>query len=172
VESLIALRFRLRFYCLVLAAQPLFVVGMPIVAPSRAQIMPGHGIASIGIGDSARRVRHVFGPPRQVKPPAWGFGPPLAGQVAFGHHRHVFDIWTTSRYQRTKRGIGPGDSRKSMGRAYPHARCHRVASRAICQLMVHQRHKTVKTEFLFKADVLRRVEVYLVPPSRGSPVKK
>lgn len=169
---MIVLRPRLPFLRWIWVAVPFVVFTAPLATPAAAQILPGHGIASIRIGNSAKRVRRVLGPPRHVRPPAWGYGQPLAGQVAFSHRRRVFDIWTTSRRQRTRRGIGPGDRRRSMHRAYPHARCHRVDASAICQLATHRGHKTVRTEFFFKGDVLRQVEVYLVPPTRGSSVKK
>jgi len=154
--------------CALLAGAMLIAGLLPVTA--RAAIVPGLGIARVNIGTSMGHVRTVLGDPNDVKPPTWGYGNPLRGRIGFDHGRRVNDIWTTSPAQKTKRGIGPGSSFRQMRQRYPSARCHGARDR-LCLFAVHRGDGTVKTAFVFHGR-LRRVEIYLVPPSSGTPVPK
>ena len=149
----------------------MFIAGLLSVTAG-ATIMPGKGIAGIQIGMRMVRVREVLGRPHDVKPPTWGYGNPLRGRIGFDHSRRVNDIWTTSRRQKTKRGIGPGSSFKRMRQRYPKARCHGGRGHGrLCLVAGHHSGKIVKTAFVFHRR-LRRVEIYLVAPATGTPVPK
>jgi hypothetical protein len=157
--------------CGLLAAATLAAGLLPVIAG--AAIVPGRGIAGVRIGYSEARVQSVLGRPGRVVPPSWAYGRPLRGQVSFNHARRVDDIWTVSRAERTKRGVGPGSSYARMRQAYPKGRCagHGTGLR-ICVLVSNRHKRTVRTEFIFGRRLLKRVEIYLVPIASGTPIPK
>lgn len=158
-DNLIALPRRRAAAALILT---LALVGPPQAA---AAIRTGGAIASVQLGYSMKHVRHVLGDPHRVIPPDWVFGKPLDGQVGFNHHDRVNDIWTTSRRERTRRGIGPGSSLAAMRRRYPKARCYHNAGRwsLLCVLRSHRHGTLVKADFLFRKR-LSKVDIFLAPP--------
>jgi len=142
-----------------------------ITSGAQARIVIGQGIAGVKIGDGQARVTKVLGSHHRVVPPTWVYG---RTHVGFGHTRHVNDIWTTSRRQRTSRGIGPGASVAAVRRAYPDVRCYRRSRRGpivACGLRTKHRHRTIKTDFLFDGR-LREVDVFLILPRGGTPLRK
>jgi hypothetical protein len=136
-----------------------------------ARIVPGRGMAGVQIGDRMPAVRHTLGKPRRVVPPSWVYGLPLKGQVGFAGRR-VDDIWTRSRRQRTKRGIGPGSTLRMTKRAYPKLRCHHRSGawNVLCVLHHLAKHGRVDTDFLFKRNRVAIVDVFGVRRSKkGGP---
>jgi hypothetical protein len=150
--------------CAALAAAAIVSAAFAVVAS--AKILPGRGIAAVSVGERPASVRRTLGRPARVVPPAWLYGGSLRGRVGFGDRHRVNDVWTTSPRQRTSRGIGPGSAAPAMRRAYPKAHCYRHAGhwRLLCVLTSRHRNRTVKADFLFAAR-LRKVDVYLVPPT-------
>lgn len=138
---------------------------LPVAAA--AAIVPGRGIAGVRIGESEARVRATLGRPRKVVPPTWAYGKPLDGLVGFGHGGRVNYVSTISRAQKTNRRIGPGSSIQDLKAAYPKARCHTRARerRALCALTTHDRHRVMKTDFLFDGR-LQKVDMYSVRAPR------
>ncbi len=133
-------------------------------ADASAKIVVGQGIAGVKLGESQTQVRRHLGKPAYVQPPAWGYRNPLDGQVSLDYHRHVNDIWTTSRRQKTNRGIGPGSSVKAARRAYPNARCYQYGrSTGVCVLRTRNHQRVVETDFWFRG-ALSKVDIFLVPP--------
>lgn len=149
-----------------LAVTGLFVAAVAVPSGAAARIAPAKGIAGISIGERMGQVRRHLGRPRRVRPPSWVYGASLKGRVGFDDRGRVNFVWTASRRQRTRKGVGPGVGLRRMKGAYPHARCYAKAGRwrALCVLVSRRHGKTVKADFLFRR-VLRRVEVYLVPPT-------
>jgi len=142
-----------------------------LAAEAGGEIVPGRGIAGVQIGERAKSVRHALGKPARVVPPGWFYRAPLGGWVGFTRYR-VDDVWTNSRRQRTRRGIGPGSTLRATKHAYPKARCHRRSGRwdALCVLSSRKGHRRVDADFLFKAGRLAVVDVFRVrhPKNRGS----
>ncbi len=136
-----------------------------------ARITPGTGMAGVSMGGKMRQVRASLGKPKKVRPPAWVYGAPLKGQVEFDHRRRVKSIWTASRRQRTRKGIGPGSSLRSTRRAYPRLRCYSRRKFRRCTLRRRHRHKVIATDFLFRGR-LRIVNVHLLPKPQGTPIPK
>ncbi|MGN6189713.1 MAG: hypothetical protein ACTHOE_12525 [Conexibacter sp.] len=154
----------LRTLCVAAAVGLTATVG---AVPAQARIVIGQGIAGVRIGDGQRHVRRVLGRPDRVIPPAWAYGAPLHGRVGFDHRRRVNDIWTTSRRQRTRAGVGPGSSVAAVRRAYRHARCFRGRhgdAIVLCALRSHRRGRTVETDFLFRRRQVKTVDVFLLMP--------
>jgi hypothetical protein len=139
--------------------------GTWVVPDASAKIVVGQGIAGVKLGESEAQVRKQLGKPRYVQPPGWGYGNPLGGWVGFDFQQRVNDIWTTSRRQRTNRGIGPGASVRAARRAYPKARCYRHAGRwsLLCIIKSHRHGNVTETDFFFTSR-LAQVDIFLVPP--------
>lgn len=133
--------------------------------PSGARVAVGEGIAGVRLGDSQQIVRRRLGRPRRIAPPAWDYGAPLRGQVGFGADGRVNDISTTSRTQRTTRGVSPGASPATFRRRYPEAKCYAHRSRRWSLLCVvdSKRGATVNETDFFFAGRLRRIDVFSVP---------
>jgi len=118
-----------------------------------------------------RAVREALGNPRRVVAPSWIYGAPLRGRVSFVS-RHVDDVWTRSRRQRTKRGIGPGSTLRAVKRAYPKVRCHSRAGRwdALCALSSRTNRGHIDTNFLFDGRRVAVVDVFRVrQPKENGP---
>lgn len=139
------------------------VIGSPPIVS--AQIVPGMGIAGVAIGDRAKQVRSELGRPLAMLPPTWVYGAPLRGRVGFDHRKRVNLVWTSSTRQRTARGIGPGVSLRRMKRAYSRATCYPKAGRwrVRCVIATVRRGVEMRADFFF-GNLLRRVEIYVVPP--------
>lgn len=143
-------------------------------ADASARIVIGQGIAGIKLGQSGTQVRKILGKPSYVQPPGWGYGNPLGGWIGFDSKQRVNDIWTTSKYQRTNKGIGPGSSIGAVRRAYPKVQCYRHAGRwrLLCVLRSRHHRYTIYNELLFMGR-LSEVDIFLAPaPSKQRPLPK
>jgi hypothetical protein len=128
------------------------------------RIIIGNGIAGITLSESEAQVRRHLGKPRYIQPPGWGYGAPLDGWVGFDYYHRVDEIWTTSKSQRTSRGVGPGASLTVLRRAYPHVQCYTNVprKRLVCILQSHQHGHSVETEF-FLTRKIDRIDILLLP---------
>jgi hypothetical protein len=102
-------------------------------APAHAQIVPQRGIKGIRLGMSATEVRARLGvPDRNTTRPdeiqgrirIYAYGLTTATFATAGRAR-VIAVSTSSRRERTSRGIGVGSTRASVRENVPGARCRR-----------------------------------------------
>jgi hypothetical protein len=122
---------------------------------AQAKIVPQHGIAGADLGMTQSQVRHVLGKPDQIThlhndfsgttDLIYGYGPT---NVTFsGTGLPVTMVRTTSRGQRTARGVGVGSSRTSVRSRVPGARCRTDAGRPHCYVGSFTPGRTV-TDFI------------------------
>jgi hypothetical protein len=128
-----------------------------------AGIVIGQGIAGIRLGESYHQTTRRLGKPASVVPPDLFYGAPLDGHVGFGFKQRVNDIETSSTAQRTSRHVGPGASAQSVLRAYPRLKCYRNTPNwsMICLVISRYNHRPVETDFLFRAQALREVDIFI-----------
>jgi hypothetical protein len=99
-------------------------------AAAAAEIVPGKSIAGIEVGDTRAQVEEVLGEPDEVRRPRHEiFGRYVElryGLMRIGIFRSdstVFSVTTTSRRERTSRGIGIGSTRRAVRRRVPNVKC-------------------------------------------------
>jgi len=137
----------------------LLTAGVLAVAPAAlAKIVIGQGIAGVKLGDSETQVEGVLGSPTLKQPSSyngsveWNYGkPPLLGAMSFVKG-DLTGLWTSSKQQKTGKGIGPGSSLSSTERAYPAAKCSTGPfgpKSVICVIKSRPSGRTVETAFLF-----------------------
>ncbi|HEX7299425.1 MAG TPA: hypothetical protein VF257_10475 [Solirubrobacteraceae bacterium] len=152
--------------CVVLGA----VVVLCSAAPAQATIVPQQGIKGIRLGMTVREVRDRLGTPDKI-----AFRrDPIQGRIRIyaygltrasfspGEHARVNTISTTSRHERTSRGIGVGSRRALVARRVPGVRCRVEFGTDHCSVGIFTAGRRV-TDFLIGADGrVRRVTVGFV----------
>jgi hypothetical protein len=136
-------------------------------APALATIVPQQGLKGIRLGMSVREVRDRLGAPDRIaflKDPiqgrvrVYGYGLTRAS-FSPGDHARVNSISTTSRHERTRRGIGVGSARALVGRRVPGVRCRVEFGVDHCYVGSFSPGRRV-TDFLLGADRrVRRVTI-------------
>lgn len=104
-------------------------LALPVTAG--AVIVPQHSIAGVRVGATEAQVRAVAGAPVRVVAGANDFGAYRQLRyrgltVTLQGGRRVTSVFTTSRAQRTRSGIGVGSTESALRRAIPVARCESV----------------------------------------------
>jgi hypothetical protein len=139
-------------------------------APAQARIVPQRGMKGIRLGMSVRDVRDRLGAPDKI---AFEINP-IEGRIrvyAYGLTRASFSpggdarvnsISTTSRHERTSRGVGVGSRRGLVARKVPGVRCRIEFGTDHCYVGSFDPGKRV-TDFLIGANGrVRRVTVGFV----------
>ena len=136
------------------------LVGIMVITPAAgAKIVVGQSIAGITLGESQAQVKAQLGPPTLEQPPdyrgnvEWNYDkPPLLGAMSFAANGELIGMWTSSRHQKTNKGIGPGSSLAQVRRAYSKAKCSTGPfgpKSLICVLRSKYHGRTVETAFPF-----------------------
>jgi hypothetical protein len=150
-----------------LARAAALAVGLSLVAaaPAQARIVPQQGIGGIRLAMTAREVRSHLGAPdlaRFVDDPIQGrvrvyrYGRNVArfspGDL---HDARVNTVTTTSRAERTSRGVGVGSSRRQVAHRVPRVRCAVVSGADLCLIGMLRPGRTVTTFFITDGRVSR-----------------
>jgi hypothetical protein len=136
------------------------LAGIIAAAPvASANIVVGQSIASVKLGDSQSQVKAVLGSPTLEQPPdyqgnvEWNYAkPPLLGAMSFATNGEMIGFWTSSKQQKTNKGIGPGSSLAQVRRAYPKTKCSVGPfgpKSLICVLKSKYNGRVVETAFPF-----------------------
>lgn len=131
---------------------------------ARSEIRIGVGIGQVTLGALSVRVEAQIGRPDAFAAPNLYYRLPMAATVGVDYWHRIDDISTTSRNERTDRGIGPGSSLSSFRRAYPRARCFRARGqgwRRVCTIASSVGGVRSDTDFLFRQH-LAEVDVFAV----------
>lgn len=122
-------------------------------------LIVGHGFAGVRLGNSPKRVASILGTPRSVQPPYWRY-PKLKTRITFTNNE-VTELWTESTSIRTRRGIGPGISRRRLGKTHLKVTCrtaHYTSAKA-CTLSSMLHGRRTETAFLILGTTVRAVEI-------------
>jgi hypothetical protein len=157
---------RLAIYAGVLALPVLAVGG----APAQAKIVPQQGMKGIRLGMTVRQVRDRLGAPDKVifrhdeiqgRIRIYAYGLTRAS-FSPGADARVNTISTTSRQERTSRGVGVGSARTQVARKVPAVRCRVEFGTDHCYVGSFNPGRRV-TDFLFgPSGRVRRVTVGFV----------
>ncbi|MCK9250164.1 MAG: hypothetical protein M0P31_14460 [Solirubrobacteraceae bacterium] len=155
------------------AAVPIGVVAVAVAAavpsPAAAAVVPGSSIAGVRVDATAADVRDRLGEPRSVSRPVSEIhGQRITIQryrgitVTFGpgssSERRVTAVSTTSRRQRTSKGIRVGSRRSALRRAY-RLTCEPVGRRSVCWQGRAEAGRVVTTYFLSSRHRVTRIDV-------------
>ncbi|MGE4425988.1 MAG: hypothetical protein AB7G37_06015 [Solirubrobacteraceae bacterium] len=147
-------------------------VAVILLAPgvASAAIVPGSSIAGVRIDATDATVRDRLGTPRRISRPV----SEIHGQritiyryagltVTFGPgpaaERRVTSLSTTSRRQRTSKGVRVGSRRSLLRRAYPNLTCEPVGRRSVCWRGRAEPGRKVTTFFLSTRNRVTRIDV-------------
>jgi hypothetical protein len=149
-------RAHLRSLPLAFAVAPLLAGIMATSAG--ATIIVGRSIAGVALGASEAQVTQTLGAPTLRQPPdvegniEWNYAkPPLLGALGL-RNGSVIGLWTSSRRQKTAKGVGPGSSLAQVRHAYPKATCSTgpFGPKAVaCTLYSTDGGRGVETIFMF-----------------------
>jgi hypothetical protein len=139
-----------------------------------ANIVIGQSIAGLKLGSSEAQVIEVLGSPTLKQPPdyqgnvEWNYAKlPLEGALGLTHGK-LTGMWTSSKRQKTSKGIGVGASVAQVRKAYPTAKCSTGPfgpKSLICQLKAKYRGRVVETTFPFYTRSMgaREVDIDFAP---------
>ncbi|HTW43106.1 MAG TPA: hypothetical protein VMD79_12395 [Solirubrobacteraceae bacterium] len=94
---------------------------LSIISSAQGSVVIGQSIAGVKLGDSAAQVETVLGPPTKNELGSL-FYTSLGLRISVEHGK-VGGILSTSKKQKTSKGITIGSSRSAVKRAYPKASC-------------------------------------------------
>lgn len=131
-------------------------------ATAEAKIVVGEGIAGVKLGMTMAQVKTKLGPPTLDQGAdfkgntEWNYAKkPLMGAMSFDRHGKLLGLWTSSKGQKTSKGIGPGSSLAATRKAYPPARCKSGPwgpyTRVLCTLKSRYKGHIVEALFTFDA---------------------
>ena len=144
---------------LVVVLSLMLTAGVLAVAPTAlANIVIGQSIAGLKLGASEAQIIKILGQPTLKQSPdyqgnvEWNYAkPPLLGALGLTHGR-LNGLWTSSKRQKTSKGIGVGSSVAQVRRAYPKAKCSTGPfgpNSLICVLKLTYEGRVVETAFPF-----------------------
>jgi hypothetical protein len=145
-----------------------FVLLLTLATTASATIVVGQSIDGIKFGQSEAEVQQALGTPTCKMPEgsssSWCYPTGLMGRVGFDAGGQVSSIWTSSRAQKTNKGIGPGSSLTKLRQVYPKAKCstgHLGPKSVVCVLKSTLGGKPVETSFPFVSRTagLREVDI-------------
>jgi hypothetical protein len=123
-----------------------------------ANIVIGQSIAGLKLGSSEAQIIKILGQPTLKQQPdyqgnvEWNYAkPPLLGALGLTHGR-LNGMWTSSKRQKTSKGIGVGSSVAQVRKAYPKAKCSTGPfgpKSLICVLKTKYEGRVVETAFPF-----------------------
>ena len=123
-----------------------------------ASIVVGQGIAGLKLGDTEAQVAGALGAPTLQQTPnsqgevEWNYAKlPLAGAVGFANGELV-GMWTSSKAQKTSKGVGVGSSLSKVKQAYPGIKCSTGPfgpKSVVCTLRSTYKGRRVETVFPF-----------------------
>jgi hypothetical protein len=150
----------------------LLSVGLVAAAPTaEARIVVGQSIAGVKLGMSMAQVKKKLGPPTLNQgadfkgDTEWNYAKkPLLGAMSFDKNGKLLGLWTSSKKQKTGKGVGPGASLAKVREAYPKAKC-KVGpfgpKSAMCVIKSHYDQRKVETAFMFftRSAPMREVDI-------------
>jgi hypothetical protein len=146
-------------------------IGVLLPSAASAKIVVGQSIDGVKLGMTEAEVEAVTGPPGFKEPPdfeghiAWKYPAGLEGAVGFDKEGRVEGLWTSSKSQKTSKGIGPFSSYAKFRRAYPKLKCGPgpwVPKKSLdCEIKGTFQGKPVVTSILFYTKALGVREVDL-----------
>jgi hypothetical protein len=143
-----------------------------LASSASASIVVGQSIAGIKLGASQAQVTAVLGAPTLQQAPdtkgsvEWNYAKqPLLGAISFAAGGELDSMWTSSKRQKTNKGVGPGSSLVQVRKAYPKAKCSTGPfgpKSVICVLKSKANGRAVETSFLFftRSVAAREVDIY------------
>jgi hypothetical protein len=149
---------------------PALVGACLLAAPAAAQIVPQKSIAGVKLKMSRAQVEEVLGEPDEVtRPDSEIFGRYTDLRFGLTHvaifeksDQGVFAVTTTSKRQRTSRGVGIGSTQRSLQAAHPTIRCENQFGFHHCHFGRLVSGRTV-TDFVFsKRGRVKRVSFGIV----------
>jgi hypothetical protein len=156
----------------VLSAVLTFALLLVCAPLASAAIVVGQGMAGVKLDQTEAEVQAVLGTPIYKAPyetpegkvTSWGYPNTLMGRVGFDASGHVTGLWTSSRKEKTSKGISPGASLTKLRQAYPKAKCQTGPfgpKSVVCVLKSKFEGKTVETIFPFftRTMGLREVDI-------------
>jgi hypothetical protein len=153
-----------------MALLSVLVVGLSASA-AQAKVVIGQSVAGVKLGESQSQVTAQLGSPTFQQPPdtkgevEWNYAKqPLLGAMSFGANGELTGLWTSSKGQKTSKGIGPGSSLAQVRKAYPKAKCSTGPfgpKSLICVLKSKYQGRAVETSFPFftRSMGLREIDV-------------
>lgn len=144
------------------ALGPLVVAAAAALPPvAQAKIVVGQGIAGVKLGMTMAQAEKKLGQPTTKQPPdfngnvEWNYAKtPLMGALGFNKGGQLIGLWTSTKAQKTSKGIGPGASLAKVRKAYPQAKCKTGPfglKSLVCVITTrdHRHGQTVETSFGF-----------------------
>lgn len=141
----------------------LSVVLMTIAPAALATVVIGQSIAGVKLGDSKAQVKKTLGKPSRTDPSDF-FYPTSAGLRVHFKGGRVDGILSTSKKQKTSKGITIGSSSGAVKAAYPSAKCSTGplgGSSLYCVVSAHYKGKASYTSFLVESATSGVIEIEL-----------
>ncbi len=146
----------------VLSVLLVLVVGLS-AATAQATVVIGQSIAGVKLGDSKAQVRKTLGKPSRTDPSDFFYPTSVGLRVHFKGGR-VDGILSTSKKQKTSKGITIGSSSAAVKAAYPSAKCSTGplgGSSLYCVVSAHYKGKASYTSFLVESAASGVIEIEL-----------